>query len=424
MLTPLSNLSTLLARRHFVFVMFSLAVSLSACSSSTSWTEVVKTFDGTTVEVYREEQRWSFAMSSLPGSGGLEKQLLSVTLPKQGMVVWEDSHQSLSTPIGFDVVAGVPWLVISNDEPCEINPTNEPLRVFRYENKTWTQVPLGDAPKLLNENLLHYSYAESKGYLGKTTSFPEYSPKHGGCLSPIERLHYSDNCGKTLDDLADAALTNGRNCSLKSGPKDPEFQTKWNTYQQAEAKEVEARVTNRDALAPMLQFNKRGDRRTSISGSIHFDFTFGCKEDVLRHIVEYGDSNATTNPIEFLLAGPERTTFFAELPYRPGTLLCDQQGFKLLRLDSSPQNNKFRFAHAIVFDRSGNLVGKWAVKLPEQQLEPAFYDTDNQRAFLCGFDVLETELRIWIGKSKFIGEACRIEGKGQGLQIIELRAER
>ena len=191
------------------------AVFVSGCTSETSWQEQVIGADGRAMTARRTEiRRWP-ASSSLPGSGMPEVQRLSIN-DSGRQITWE-RRDSLALPLGFDIVNGVPWLIVDNDMPCDREPTPEPVRVFRHAAGKWHQARMADAPPGLTANLLQYAYAESRGDLGTRPDFGKCDARSKEITDmsvfqapAFKWLRYPPYCGKPLDEVARAVARSSR----------------------------------------------------------------------------------------------------------------------------------------------------------------------------------------------------------------------
>lgn len=421
------------------YIAASLAFFIMGCANThTSWRESVASSDQQVIVLDRVETRWAHASVALPGSGFPESQYLSASIPKLGDVVWRE-ESGLSQPIGFDVVNGVPWLIQDNDSPCERNPTPESMRIFRHIGGKWEQVRMADAPKQLRGNLTRYRSPKSHGNLGVRPYYGNCDanrPKDYAAIDNREAFSYLEfnrNCGQTLEDLQDSLLST-RNCALAGPPISPSFAAKWDAYQREKIKNIKATVVEKNASPPALPTIASGDKnRFYVPGAI-FKCTIGCRKSELSQVATYapigyekksGYSTSSGNSLyEFLLAGPDKKKFYANVERHNSLLWCDMQGYKILKFSES--SNKSMEVQATVFDRNGDLVGKWNVEFPTKAVSPELYRTENNWTFMRGFDVENNgSLRLLIGQTQKPVEACGLSDHylvNNKVNVIALRA--
>lgn len=417
---------------------FSISVALfilGCANTSTSWRESVLSADQHVITLDRAETRWAQASSSLPGSGYPESQYFSASVPNLGDVVWQEGS-GYSQPIAFDVVDGVPWLIQENDGPCQRNPTPESMRIFRYFNGKWEQVRLADAPKKLASNLTMYSSPKSRGQLGTRSYYGTCDvsrPKDYSSINNPEAftsLAFRADCGQTLEALQDSLLTS-RNCASKGYPLSPSFPAKWEAFQREPIRKQKATVVNENVTPPALPVFALGDKNRFYVPPSMFKCIIGCRKDELTQIATYvpphnvDQKGYTTwdgsSIYEFLLAGPDKKRFYANAKANYNfQLWCDQQGYKVLEFNRPTE------IHATIFNRSGELLGRWNVELPSKQAALELYRAEKPWTFVRGFDIEnDGALRITIGQTREPVESCGLSQHflaNNEVNFIELRA--
>lgn len=391
-----------------------LAVLIQGCTSNrTSWRESVSTFDQKIIVLNRTESRQLYA-TGLGVQSNLDGQRLSASIPQLGEVVWKEEGASMSQPIGFDVIDGVPWLIQENDYPCKLNPTPEAMRIFRYLGGKWEQVRSADAPKQLRSNLTQYNSSRPKGGFGSRPYFGSCDADRSEDISIIENreaflsLRFPNHCGQSLDELQDSLLTS-RNCGLKGYPLSESFRSKWDAYQSKKTETLVATITNNQAT-PSGQFPRQQDGKRFYVPPAYFVCIFDCGTDQISqlhayvppHEVSEHGSRTTwdgNHIYEFLLSGQGKKRFYASVRQDNRTeLWCDRQGFKILTYALSGNHAELR---ATVFDHNAELVGKWNIEMPKREDAPELYSSEDRWAFIRGLDVEEGgSLRVLIGQAK------------------------
>lgn len=138
-----------------------LALTCGACAGcglisgvTTAWEEEVKLSDGTVLVVSRSYIRGSDEWFR-PGRGGVLESRLAASVPKHGRI--EFFWKGRELPVSFDVISGVPWIVlpIAGLNQCEKygNPAESVVAFSRTDGK-WNWRPFSEAPHELNANLL------------------------------------------------------------------------------------------------------------------------------------------------------------------------------------------------------------------------------------------------------------------------------
>lgn len=428
---------------HSYAIAVSLAIFIQGCANTnTSWRESVTSSDQQVVILDRAETRWAMASASLPGSGYPESQYLSASIPTIGDVVWQEGS-GYSQPIGFDIVDGVPWLIQENDGPCQRNATPESIRIYRYLRGGWEQVRIADAPKQLKSNLTMYSSPKSSGRLGTRAYYGICDTNRPKDYSTIDNreaylsLKFPNYCGQTLEELQDSLLTSS-NCALAGPPISPSFGAKWDAYQREKFKDVEATIAAKNVAPPVLPPVDLDDKNRFYVPQSIFRCTIGCRKSELAQVATYariGHEKSTSgiSLYEFLLTGPDKKRFYAEVEQHNSLLWCDQQGYKILQFSESSGKNMH--VQATVFGQNGDLVGKWNVAFPSKVVSPELYRTENNWTFVRGFDVeSDGSLRIFIGQTLKPVEACGVSGYYRDnkklnsikseVNVIQLRAPR
>ncbi|MGH8690418.1 MAG: hypothetical protein ACREUS_05250 [Burkholderiales bacterium] len=135
-----------------------LALALAACDSyfhvNTAWQEELKLSGGNVVVLSRSYVRGADEWLR-PGRGGIQESTTSGELPGIGRV--EFHWKGHETPVAFDVIEGIPWVVlpIAGLNSCEKygNPAESVIALARRDGR-WTHVSFRDAPQTLRANVL------------------------------------------------------------------------------------------------------------------------------------------------------------------------------------------------------------------------------------------------------------------------------
>lgn len=136
-----------------ICLILTFGMSLSACSKSASWKEEAFQHDGSKVIVQRTViygGRHEFGQPS-----PFKEETLAFTLPKSSeRVVWknpysDDVGRANFNPMLVEVYGDTAYVLSSPDgviSESKWGCPNPPYVLFRYWNKEWKRVPLGDLP--------------------------------------------------------------------------------------------------------------------------------------------------------------------------------------------------------------------------------------------------------------------------------------
>lgn len=134
-------------------LVLALGVSMSACSESKSWKEEALQHDGSIVIVERTVEFGGRRELGQPSP--FKEETLTFTLPKAGeRVVWknpysDDVGRANFNPMLVEVYGDTVYVLSSPDgviSESKWGCPNPPYVLFRYRNKEWKRVPLGDLP--------------------------------------------------------------------------------------------------------------------------------------------------------------------------------------------------------------------------------------------------------------------------------------
>ena len=154
-------------------LVFSLVVSMSACS--TSWKEEVQLHDGSKIIVERSVDRGG--RHEIGQQSPIKNQSLSFTLPSTNeKVKWEDNFtQDVGganfLPMLLETRKDTAYLVVNPMGCLSYNKwgrPNPPYVVFKYQNKEWKRIPLQEIPtEIQTPNLIFSSPDDEAEKIGQ-----------------------------------------------------------------------------------------------------------------------------------------------------------------------------------------------------------------------------------------------------------------
>lgn len=157
--------------RKLIFIL-TCVLMMNACGASidvAEWTEEVKLSDGTMVTVWRKARAYSGGFPNSNRGRNIDFEFRYAPLNVRWAATISPTY--VRDPVSFDIIDGVPHLVLYGDrESCRNRPiTDYTAQFLRWVNGQWVDVPQGEFPvdrALMNLSGDYWGHTTKDDYKG------------------------------------------------------------------------------------------------------------------------------------------------------------------------------------------------------------------------------------------------------------------